>query len=244
MSNFQFERPTGRVVMRPAWRHLLFLHWDYDPEAVQKLLPAGLEVDTFEGRAYIGLVPFVMQGLRPALLPNLGALGRTYEDFAELNVRTYVTQNGVRGVWFFSLDAASLLATLAARVWFKLPYFKARMRFSRSENGDFRYFSRRLWPHPKPATCRLRYRIRGETAPANPGTLEQFLVERYVLYSIKNDRIYRGRVHHAPYQIQRAEIETLRQNCIQAAGFSRPAGAPHALYCRGVEVEIWELDEC
>lgn len=244
MNSFQFERPEGAVVMRPAWRHLLFLHWDFDPDAVQELLPDGLEVDTFGGRAYVGLVPFVMQNVRPTFVPNMGRLGRFYEDFAELNVRTYVTRNGVRGVWFFSLDAASSLAVCAARLWFKLPYFKARMRFSRAQNGDFCYFSKRLWPRPKPANCQLRYRVLGEAAPAKQGSLEEFLVERYVLYSTKNERVYRGRVHHAPYQIQSAEIETLRQNCVEAAGFSRPVGAPHVLYCRGVEVEIWPLEPC
>ncbi len=241
MNDFQFPRPDAPVVMRPRWRHLLFLHWQYDPAAVQKLLPDGLQVDTFQGRAYVGLVPFVMEQVRPHFVPNLGNLGHFYEDFAELNVRTYVTCQGVRGVWFFSLDAASSLATLTARVWFHLPYFKARMRFGRARNGDFRFFSRRLWPKSQPASCRMRYRVEGEAQPAANGTLEQFLVERYALYSRKNGQLFRGRVHHTPYKIQSANIETLIQNCVQAAGFSPPVGTPHAVYSRGVDVEVFPL---
>lgn len=247
MNSFRFERPDAQVVMRPNWRHLLFLHWDFDPQSVQKLLPDGLEVDTFQGRAYVGLVPFVMQNVRPALVPDLGNLGRSYENFAELNVRTYVIKNGERGVWFFSLDAASSLAVLAARVWFHLPYFKARMRLSRARNGDFRFQSRRLWPRSLPARCDarcdVRYRIEGEVAPAQNESLEQFLVERYTLYSRQNGALFRGRVHHLPYQIQRAKIEHLRQNCVQAAGFSPPSGAPHTLYSRGVDVEVFPLEQ-
>jgi hypothetical protein len=188
MNDFHPTRPNGPTVMRPKWRHLLFLHWDFDPQTVQNLLPEGLEVDTFENRAYVGLVPFVMQEVRPRFVPNLGKFGHFYEDFAELNVRTYVTRNGVRGVWFFSLDAASSLATLTARAWFALPYFKARMRFQSDTSGAFRYWSKRLWPAPKPAICSAKYRVLGQAKSAEDGSLKQFLVERYVLFSRRDQQ--------------------------------------------------------
>ncbi len=192
------QRPAGRVVMRPNWHDLLFLHWPVEAPEIQKLLPDGLEIDTFDGQAWIGLVPFAMSNVRPNFVPKIGALGRFYEAFPELNVRTYVVRDGVPGVWFFSLDAGSALAVLAARLWFGLPYFKARMRLGQRRDGHFAYFSRRLWPAPLPASCRLRYSISGPAAPAAVGSLEHFLVERYVLYSAKNGRLSRGRVHHAP----------------------------------------------
>ena len=244
MNRYTFERPTGAVVMRPGWKHLLFLHWEFEPEVVQKLLPEDLKVDCFEGKAYIGLVPFVMENVRPHFVPNLGRWGDWYENFAELNVRTYVTHNGVPGVWFFSLDAASAPAVVTARLWFNLPYFKARMRFRQGRDGALRYWSKRLWPRPTPAICSARYRIEGEAAPAEDGSLEQFLVERYVLYSKQGDQLYSGRVHHRPYQIQKAKLEHLHESCVQAAGFSKPDSAPHTLYARGVDVEIWGLEEC
>ena len=237
------ERPDGAVVMRPLWRELLFLHWDFAPEPVQALLPDGLTVDLFEGRAYVGLVPFRMEAVRPNWVPNLGRVGRFYDTFAELNVRTYVVRDGVPGVWFFSLDAASALATIAARVWFNLPYFKARMRSRAASDGTIRYWSKRLWPAPLPAICSATYRPHGEVFRAQPGTLEDFLVERYVLYSARGSNLYSGRVHHAPYPLQRAQLLNLRENCLAAAGFERPDGAPHILYSAGVDVEVWPLEK-
>lgn len=242
MNSFRFERPDAPVVMRPKWRDLLFLHWQYDATEIQKLLPAGLEVDCFQGRAYVGLVPFTMSDVRPHFVPDLGRFGHFYSRFPELNVRTYVIKTGVRGVWFFSLDAASIWATITARVWFHLPYFKSRMRLNRASNGDLRFRARRLWPKPKPALCHARYRASGEAKPARADSLEQFLVERYVLYSQRNGQLFRGRVHHTPYQIESVELRSLRQSCVEAAGFSRPVGAPHALYSRGVDVEVFPLE--
>ena len=228
--------------MRPNWRQLLFLHWNFEPQIVQSLLPDGLQIDTFDGRAYVGLVPFHMENVRPNWAPNLGKFGRFYDTFAELNVRTYVVRNGVPGVWFFSLDAASTLATIAARAWFGLPYFKARMRSHVARDGAISYRSKRLWPAPKPAVCSAKYRPAGELFRAQPNTLEDFLVERYVLYSARRGCIERGRVHHAPYPLQRAQLLNLRENCVAAAGFTRPNQAPHVLYSPGVDVEVWPLE--
>lgn len=230
--------------MRPKWHNLLFLHWNFEPQEIQRLLPEGLQIDTFEGRAYVGLVPFTMSDVRPHFMPNMGKYGAFYDTFPELNVRTYVRRNGVPGVWFFSLDAASLNAVIAARSWFALPYFKARMRFWRGRDGVFRYWSKRLWPSPKPAICRADWTIEGEAAPTAKGTLEEFLVERYALFSQKNGQFYRGRVWHEPYQIQGGQLRYLRENCVRTAGIKKPNQAPHFLYSRGVDVEIWDLEKC
>lgn len=230
------------VVMRPQWRDLLFLHWPVAPEILQKTLPPGLAIETFDGKAYVGLVPFQMENVRPRFVPDLGKMGRFYDAFPELNVRTYVTCGGVPGVWFHSLDCASFFATFAARLWFKLPYFKSHQRFWRARNGDFHFDSRRLFPHPKPAHFSGRWRTEGEIAPAKPASLEEFLVERYVLYSRKNGQLFRGRVAHAPYQIQSAQILKLRENCVAQAGIARPNSPPHALFSRGVDVEVFPLE--
>lgn len=236
------QRPDGPIVMRPNWRELLFLHWNFDPQTVQDLLPDGLQVDTFEERAYVGLVPFRMEQVRPHWVPNLGRFGRFYDTFAELNVRTYVVRDGVPGVWFFSLDAASALATIAARAWFRLPYFKARMSSHVAHDGTIHYWSKRLWPAPLPAICSARYRPTGEVFQAQTGTLEDFLVERYVLYSARGGHLYRGRVHHTPYPLQNAQLLNLRESCFAAAGFARPDEAPHTLYSPGVNVAVWPLE--
>lgn len=243
MSRVSRFRPEGRVVMRPRWRELLFLHWEYPAEEIRKLLPQGLELDLFEGRAFVGLVPFRMENVRPHFVPDLGRFGHFYSRFPELNVRTYVVRDGVPGVWFFSLDAASALAVLTARAWFSLPYFKARMRLRCTHNGlDF--WSKRLWTAPPNASCQVRFSPMGEEQVSPPDSLEEFLVERYVLYSKRGSQMFRGRVYHEPYRIQKAQVTSLRENCVQAAGFARPTTSPHILFSRGVDVEVWAVERC
>ncbi|MDQ3814719.1 MAG: DUF2071 domain-containing protein [Armatimonadota bacterium] len=238
---------TGRIVMRPHWHHLLFLHWAVAPEQLRPFLPPGLELDLYEGRAYAGLIPFTMTGVRPVWAPRFP--GRfNYEDFHEINVRTYVRRaGGDPGVWFFSLDAANALAVRAARVWYKLPYHYARISLTineaeREEGVEapiIDYSSERLWPGPTPATCAVRYRPTGVPAPAQAGTLEHFLVERYILYSYARGHLFSGRVHHAPYSLQGAELHELEESLVAAAGITHGDEVPIAYYAREVDVEIF-----
>lgn len=232
------EEEEPKIVMRPKWRELLFLHWSIEPQVLEPLLPPGLEADTFEGSAYIGLVPFLMRDSRPGFLPDIG-LRHLSDDFAEVNVRTYVRHRGANpGVWFFSLDAASLPAVIAARLWFKLPYFWARMHVG----ARGRYYSRRLWPAPKPARCRLKYLVEEEEPRvAEVGSLEEFLVERYLLYSRRGSQLFAGRVAHEPYRIQRAQVLSLREDLVKAAGIQVLGPPPLACYSEGVDVSVLGL---
>lgn len=223
--------------MRQDWKHLLFLHWEVDPGQLRSLVPAGLELDLFEGRAYVGLVPFTMTGVRPVGLPSAPWLS----SFHETNVRTYVHRAGRDpGVWFFSLDAANPLAVAIARTFFHLNYYRARMQVTR-ERGAITYASRRLSDGPTPATCAIRCEPAGSVASARPGTLEHFLAERYLLYAARRNRLYRGQVHHTPYPLQAARILALDETLIAAAGIDRPAAAPLAHFARGVSVEVFAL---
>jgi uncharacterized protein YqjF (DUF2071 family) len=231
-------RPVGRAVMRQSWRLLGFLHWEVEPEALRRLLPPGLHLDTFEGRAYVGLVPFTMHGVRPAGLPALPLLSR----FHEVNVRTYVHLAGRDpGVYFFSLDAASRLAVLGARAFWKLPYHFAAMHLE-LEAGKVRYASARRWPGARSAGCRLAYGPTGTVAPAEPGSLEHFLVERYLLYTSSRGRLLRGRVHHQPYPLQSAVCPELEESLLAAAEIARPPGPPLLHYAQGVDVEVFALE--
>jgi uncharacterized protein YqjF (DUF2071 family) len=237
----QYESQTQKLAMHSGWEHLLFLHWPVEPEAVQRLLPPELEVDTFEGKAWVGLVPFTMKRVHPHWAPDMGLFNTTFYDFHETNVRTYVRHLGKPGVWFFSLDAASAPAVLAARLWYKLPYFYARMTME--ERGDEVFYeSKRLGPRPLPANARVRAQPSGESFHAAQDTLEHFLVERYLLYSYSRRRIWRGRVAHNPYLLQQANVLECRENLIRAAGMARPEKEPHALYARGVEVDIFAIE--
>lgn len=236
------RRPAGRPVIRQEWDHLLFLHWEIPADSIARLLPPGLEVDTFEGRAYVGLVPFTMKGVRPVGLPSV----RGVSNFHETNVRTYVHARGREpGVWFFSLDAASWIGCTLGRTLFRLPYFHARMALSASESGGvirLAYASTRLRPGPRPAITKVVAEVAAPVRPAAVGTLDYFLAERYLLYAARGPRLFRGRVHHAPYPLQVAEVRELDETALAAAGIERPDASPIARYARGVKVDVFRLE--
>jgi uncharacterized protein YqjF (DUF2071 family) len=226
--------------MRQDWSHLLFLHWPVPVEAIAGKIPEGLEVDTFEGNAYLGLVPFKMTGVRPVWAPAVPWLS----SFLEVNVRTYVHQEGANpGVWFFSLDAANPVAVWLARAFWHLPYFLAGMGLEQEGSGDGlrSYSSRRLGQATGPG-CRIRYRPSGVARPAEPGTLEHFLVERYLLYAKVGNRLAMGQVHHRPYPVQGAELLELEEDLVAASGVEVVGMPPLIHFASGVEVEIFAME--
>jgi uncharacterized protein len=230
-------RPAARPVMYQRWRTLLFLHWEFPAEVIGRLLPPGLTLDTYEGRAFVGLVPFTMRGVRPAGLPAFSPLS----DFHETNVRTYVHHQGKDpGVWFFSLDAANRIAVKLARAWFKLPYHFASMELRQGAEW-ISYRSERRWPAPVPARCAVRCLPRGEAMPSTPGTLQHFLVERYFLYTVHSGALWRGQVHHTPYPVRGAQVEGLEESLLAAATIVRPEVPPLVHFSQGVDVDIFRL---
>ena len=237
------RRPDEPMVMKQKWRNLLFLHWIVPAELLQPLLPPGLTLDTFEGNAYVGLVPFTMQGVRPIWAPAVPWLS----NFAECNVRTYVHRGGASpGVWFFSLDAANPVAVAIARLIWKLPYFVAAMDVrTDASDGSITYATRRQLPPPLPAESRFAWTPTGVPTAAVPGTLEHFLVERYILYAYAYGRLWRGKVHHTPYPLQTADLQSLSDTSLTAAGIKLPAdqiGKPTLIhYASGVDVDVFPL---
>lgn len=230
-------RPPGWAAMRQRWSRLLFLHWPVPAEEVRPLLPRGLELDTYAGQGWVGLVPFLVTGVRPVFLPPIPFVSR----FVEVNVRTYVHHRGRDpGVWFFSLDASSHLAVRVARALFHLEYRFAEMAAD-VRGGRVHFRSRRIGPGPRPGTCVVEYEPRGAPAAAVPGTVDHFLLERYVLYASDGRRLYRGRVHHAPYPMQEATVEGLAEDLVAAAGLVRPPREPLVHYASGVDVEVFAI---
>lgn len=216
--------------MRQTWSDLTFLHWPYPIEEVRRLLPEGLELDVFDGSAWIGLVPFFITNLT---LPKASSLPWV-SSFAETNVRTYVADaKGRRGVWFFSLDAARLLAVAGARATYALPYYWAKMRV-RSKGFSVAYSSQRR--HGPAAGCDIEVRI-GKPVP-EPSELEIFLTARFRLYAWRNGRLIQAGVDHAPWPLQRASVTRLQESLISAAGLSRPASDPLAHFSRRVDVLV------
>jgi uncharacterized protein YqjF (DUF2071 family) len=239
------RRPNNRPVMKQSWRDLLFLHWPIPVQAIRPLIPADLELDLFDGSAYVGLVPFTMKGVRPVGFPPVRGLS----SFHETNVRTYVHHQGTNpGVWFFSLDAANLIAVQLARTFFHLPYYHARMFLecepSRESNraAPILYAGVRRQPTPTPTSYALRARPTGSIEPARAETLEFFLAERYILYTRKRDTLLSGRVHHTPYPLQSAELLSLDESLLAAAGLERPPHRPLAHFAHGVDVDVFRLE--
>ncbi len=231
------QRPPDRAAGFQRWRNLLFLHWEMPADALQRLVPPELSIDTFEGRAYVGLVPFTMRDVSPWWSPSVPGLS----NFHEVNVRTYVHKGGERpGVWFFSLDAANSIAVLAARAGWHLPYHRAAMK-CHIDNQSVEYTSRRLWPGPKPAALAVKYQFGEGLGPAAAGSFEHFLAERYLLYARTPGGLALGQVHHAPYPLRRAEVTDLSESLVSAAGLPAPKGPPHVLYSPGVDVDVFTL---
>lgn len=227
-------RPDAKVAGTQRWRELLFLHWTFPLDVVRSLVPAPLELDTWDGRAWIGLVPFVMRDIRSAWMPRSFGL-----DFLETNVRTYVHHRGVPGVYFFSLDASSRLAVKVARSLWHLPYFHAAMETARAGDTITYRSTRKRGDRPYVDAA---YQLGEPLGASPPGTLEHFLLERYVLFShTRRGQLRHGRVYHPPYPAQRARVTALSQTLVSAAGVPLDANAtPETVhYAEGVDVEVF-----
>ncbi len=227
--------PAGPWIMTQTWHELLFAHWPIKPSELRPFVPPSLPLDTFEGQCWVGVAPFHMSNVRPHWLPAIPELSR----FAELNVRTYVTVNGIAGVYFFSLDAGNPIAVTIARTTFHLPYFNAVMR-SLHIDGSIHYYSRRTHRGAPPAQFRATYRPVGPVSYAQPGSLGQWLTERYCLYTVvRRDRVYRGDIHHRRWPLQAAELETMCDTMAMSHGIHLPDTPPLLHYAQQLEVLIW-----
>lgn len=231
--------------MRQRWNHLLFAHWPIPPDALARTLPAGLEIDTFDGQAWLGVVPFFMDQVRVRTLGQRTISFPTTRAFPELNLRTYVRsrRTGKRGVWFFSLDAGSPLAVFGARMFFSLPYFPATMTCRTHDDGSISYTSRRRLPRARPAATQLRYRPTGPVNLSRPGDLASFLTERYCLFTSSRwtRRLLVGEIHHRPWPLQPAEAEWTANGLPGDFGFRLPAVEPILHFGRELDVIIWGL---
>jgi uncharacterized protein YqjF (DUF2071 family) len=222
--------PEGPWLMAQTWRHLLFAHWEVDPELLRRVVPPQLPLDLREGSAWLGVTPFEVSGLRLRRTPPLPLASR----FPELNVRTYVTLGGRPGIFFLSLDAASSLAVVAARRAYRLPYFRARMSAEVGDAVEYRS-ARRHGPE-------ARFSARYAPAPGEePGQLARWLAERYCLYTLDGDRNpLRAEIHHRPWPLQPARAEFDANT--MAAPFGIPwRSEPLLHYSERQDTVIWPL---
>jgi uncharacterized protein YqjF (DUF2071 family) len=215
--------------MRQTWRRLTFLHWPYAPDLIRPCIPAGLELDTFDDAAWVGLVPFEIYDF-----PGI-------PHFPETNLRTYVVgPDGTRAVWFFSLEAARLAAVWGARIGYHLPYFGAKMDV-KSQGATVHYRSRRHWPHDPSVMTDIVIQP-GEPYKSNELTeRDHFLTARYRLYTTSGSRLRHADIEHPPWPLARASALQIRQTLFQAAGLPQPQGNPIAHYSAELTVQIGRL---
>jgi uncharacterized protein YqjF (DUF2071 family) len=226
-------RPDGEPIMHQNWANLLFLHWPIDDALIRPLIPAPLEIDTFDGQAWISITPFGMTGVRFASMPAIPGL----DSFLELNVRTYVHHNGRPGVWFFSLDASKLIPALAARVIYMLPYYRATMDFMVNGN-EFRFESQRTIGPSAGFSARWQAGVRLRDPDAD--SLAFFLVERYALFAGTSENLAMTRIYHHPWILEEAIVQEYRSTMLSALNLPEPSSAPLAHFSRVLNVEVWE----
>lgn len=226
--------PSSPWVMTQTWHDLLFAHWPVDRSVLRPKIPAGFELDEFDGRAWLGVVPFHMSNVSPRGVPALPWVSA----FPELNVRTYVRVGDIPGVYFFSLDATNPVAVAAARTMFHLPYFSAEMRVV-ERDGWIEYSSRRS---ADPAEFSGRYRPTAPPRQPLAGSLEYFLTERYCLFTVDASfHACRVDIHHPPWMLQDAEAEIMTNTMADAAGIRTPPIAPLLHFSKRQDMVGWML---
>jgi uncharacterized protein YqjF (DUF2071 family) len=229
------DPPEGPWIMEQQWHDLLFAHWRCSVSDLRPLIPAPLEIETFDGSAWIGVVPFYMTGVRMRLAPPIP----TANEFPELNVRTYVTFDGRPGVWFFSLDCTSSLAVIGARLGISLPYFRAAMEMTRQDDGSIVYKSQR-WPIAGcEAEFEATYKGHGAVKTAAPGSLDHFLTERYCLYAASAEHIWRADIFHPRWNLQAATAQFTTNTMMAAIGVTPSDPDVLLHFAKFQDVRVW-----
>lgn len=228
-------RPSGLPLLHQRWTRLVFLHWRLAPQPVRSRVPPELELDLFDGAAWVTLAAFHVSRMRPSLLPPLPGLS----DAEQINVRTYVHRDGVPGLWFFSLDANNRLAVWAARLVYRLPWHRARME-ARELDGGVGLRAERADTGAPPAMLDAEWGL-GDSMPSpEAGTVDSFLLDRYILYAGASPDLLRARIHHRPWPLRAAALMRLDSTMLEASGLPTPVSTPllHA-QASPLDVDIW-----
>ncbi|MFL5733995.1 MAG: YqjF family protein [Chloroflexia bacterium] len=230
-------RPTGPWVITQTWRNLLFAHWPVPPDLLRPLVPGGLELDTFDGEAWVAVVPFRLTNIRMRPFPEVPFT----DQFLELNVRTYVVGDGKPGVFFLSMEADNRWAIALARSLYYLPYLYSRISFNMK--GDTVYFRhRRMEREAREAEFVAAYSPTSETFTTDPGTLEYWLTERYCCFGVnESNAICRADIYHLPWRLQKAQADIRVNTAALSHGIELPAKEPLLHYSRYVKAFIWPI---
>jgi uncharacterized protein YqjF (DUF2071 family) len=230
--------PKRPWMMTQRWSDLLFLHWPVQTDLVRSLVPAAIDLDLWHGTTWLTVTPLWLSNLRLRGAPPVPWAS----EFAEINVRTYVSIDARPGVYFFSLDAARLLAVIGARASFHLPYYHAEMSVRRLPGDAFEYRSRRKNPSSNAAFV-ATYAPDGPVARAEQGTLDHWLTERYCLYAADSrGAVYRAEIHHDQWPLQPATVDVRENTMATAAGITLPDIAPRVAFARRLDVLVWSKE--
>lgn len=231
-----------RPLLRMRWEELTYLHWEVEPSDLAALMPRGLEPDVVEGRAWVGLVPFQMAGIR-LMLPRASSLPLPRSTFPETNVRTYVRgPDGGRGVYFHSLDVPYAAPTVVARLGFRLPYCTSRMRIAR-RGHRVGYLAHRRWPAPRTgreARSRVVVEVGEQLSDEQLGPLDVALPAQWALYTTDpSGGLLRVDVHHQAWRLHAAEVITLEDDLVAEAGYPDVGDSPvHVRWAQPVDVLV------
>jgi uncharacterized protein YqjF (DUF2071 family) len=235
--------PPGRWLTSQRWNNLLYAHWPVPASSLAPLIPEGLQVDTFLGSAWLGIMPFKMDRIKVRGLPPIPGA----RSFPDLSLRTYVREErtGTQGVVCLSLDASNLLAVAAGHAFYRLPYHWAKMHLKQNSEGEFSFYSCRRFAG-QTVVFKARYRGLGPSQKlmeSRPGTLEYFLIERYCLFATNQDgQPIRANLHHSSWPLEDAEAEIEQNNLAEVLGLRLPEQAPVLHYSRQLAVYVWPAE--
>jgi uncharacterized protein YqjF (DUF2071 family) len=232
-----YPPPGGPWVMAQTWLDLLFMHWPVNADALRPLIPEALEIDTFDGMALVGVVPLLMKDVHFKFLPPIPSTS----EFLELNVRTYVKWRGKSGVYFFSLDAASLSAVEVARLWYCLPYFHANMSATHVDDA-IHFKSERRDSRGRKAILDMSYAPTDAPYTSKKNSLDAWLTERYCLLTLdRSGKVLVGEIHHQPWPLQPARAEIVTNTMASAVGISLPQESPILHFSSRLETVVWSI---
>lgn len=232
-----FPLPSKNWIMRQKWRNVLFLHWPIPVEKLRPHIPSSLQIDTFNGSAWLGIILFVLEGIFPFEIPSISLTPK----FPEINVRTYVKYDGKPGIYFLSIDVMNWASLKIAKNWYHLPYHSSQIFFQKEEQ-KFHCHSIRKGNENTPISFKGKYAPVSEVYFPKEGTLDHWLIERYCLYSSNNGiNIYCGDIHHRPWPLQKAKIELVKNTLFTPFHFDLFEEKPIAHFSIGVDSLIWNI---
>jgi uncharacterized protein YqjF (DUF2071 family) len=233
-----FPLPEGNWIAEQTWNDVLFIHWPVSKDVLRERIPKGLELDTYEGQAWVGITPFWLNGVRMRGLPPLPGVSQ----FPEVDVRTYVVAEDKPGVLYFTMDTSNPLIVAGARSVYFLPYFNAEITLEH-EIDKVCFTSERQGNDTPDAQLSIRYWGEPDVNPPPKGTLDYWLTERYCLYTLDSENyLCRGNIHHLPWQLQPAKAEIRKNTLASAIHLPLPEIPPTLHFAKQTDVLFWPLE--